>query len=140
MSTRAIEQVNVGFKESVTKTITAEDIRKFAEVSTDFNPLHLDDEYAGKTIFGERIAHGILAVGLISAALAKLPGTVVYLSQEARFTRPVKIGDVVEAIAEVEEVNIERSQVRLKTYCVNQNGDEVVDGEARVKLFDLKSE
>jgi len=135
---KAIEKVQVGFKASVSKTITPEVIRKFAEVSEDHNPLHLDEEYAKKTVFGERIAHGILAVGFISAALTKLPGTVVYLSQTVEFSKPVKIGDTIEAIVEVEEITREKSQVKLKTYCQNQRGEQVLRGEAKVKLFDLK--
>lgn len=115
MGEKAIEQVDIGLKISFVKTITDQDIRKFADVSGDFHPLHLDDEYASRTIFGERVAHGILTVGLISAALARLPGVVVYLTQSAKFIRPVKIGDTIEALAEVMEKTAEKSEVRLRT-------------------------
>ena len=138
MDQKAITQVEVGFSRRFSKTITDEDIRKFSEVTGDFNPIHLDQEYASKTIFKERIAHGILIVGLVSAALAKLPGVVVYLSQSAKFIRPVRIGDTIEALVEVIDKHPEKSEVLLKTTCRNQRGEPVLDGEARVKLFDLK--
>lgn len=138
MRERAIDRVDVGLKISFSKTITDQDIRKFADASGDLNPLHLDDDYAGKTIFGERIAHGILIVGLISAALTRLPGVVVYLSQSVKFIRPVKIGNTIEALVEVTEKTAEKSEVRLKTTCRNQRCEQVLDGEAQVKLLDLR--
>ncbi len=135
---RAIDAVDAGHTVSVSRKITEADIQKFAEVSGDFNPLHLDEEYARRTIFGSRIAHGIMAVGLISAALAQLPGVVVYLSQSVQFIRPVRIGDTIEAVVEVIEKAAEESEVRLRTFCRNQRGEPVLEGEARVKLLDLK--
>lgn len=138
MDQKAITQIDVGFSTSFRKTITDEDIRKFSEATGDFNQLHLNPEYASKTIFKERIAHGILIVGLVSAALTRLPGVVVYLSQSVNFTRPVKIGDTIEAIAEVIDKVQEKSEILLKTTCRNQRGEQVLDGEARIKLFDLK--
>lgn len=138
MEARAIDKVDIGFTASFAKTVTEEDIRKFSEVSGDFNPLHRDPDYAGRTPFGERIAHGILVLGLVSAALTRLPGVVVYLSQNTRFLRPVKIGDTVEASVQVTDKLKEKSELALKTVCRNQRGEQVVDGEARVKLFDLR--
>ena len=90
-------EIKIGQKASVTKTFKDEDVRKFAEVSMDVNPIHLDDEYAKKTVFGQRIVHGILTCGLISAVLAnKLPGEgTIYLGQEVRFTSPVLLGDTI---------------------------------------------
>ncbi len=140
MRERAIDRVYIGLKISFSKTITDQDIRKFADASGDLNPLHLDDDYARKTIFGERIAHGILIVSLISAALTRLPGVVVYLSQSVKFMRPVRIGDTIEALAEVMEKTAGKSEVRLKTMCRNQRGEQVLDGEAQVKLLDLRQE
>ena len=86
--------ITVGQKASLTKTFTDEDVRKFAEVSLDVNPLHLDDEYAKTTIFGKRIAHGVLTCGLISAVLAnKLPGQgTIYLGEEVGLSAPVYLG------------------------------------------------
>ncbi|MBI2933997.1 MAG: MaoC family dehydratase [Chloroflexi bacterium] len=138
MTPRAIDQIDIGFSARFRKTVSDEDIRKFAEVSGDFNPLHLDQAYAARTFFKERIAHGILVAGLVSAALTKLPGMVVYLSQNMRFLRPVKIGDDIEARVEVTGKVVERSELALKTTCWNQRGEQVLDGEARVKLFDLR--
>ncbi|MBI4334290.1 MAG: MaoC family dehydratase [Chloroflexi bacterium] len=137
MTARAIDQVQVGAATRFHKTVTGEDIRKYAEVSGDFNPLHLDEVFARKTVFGDRIAHGMLTLGFVSAALAKLPGTVVYLSQSVKFLRPVKIRDTIEAVAEVVERVPDKGQVVLKTTCSNQRGELVLEGEARVKLFDL---
>ncbi len=138
MSSRAIEQLETGTRTSFAKTITDNDIRMFAEVSGDHNPLHLDDAAAKRTIFGGRIAHGILSLGLVSAALAKLPGVTVYLSQTAKFLRPVRIGDNIEAIAEVVEKTPEKNEARLRTYCRNQDGETVLEGEARIKVLDYK--
>ena len=107
-------------------------------MSGDFNPLHLDEEYAKRTIFGHRIAHGILTLGLISAALTKLPGVVIYISQSVKFTRPVNIGDVIEAFVEVVEKSEGRGEAKLRTYARNQNGEQVLDGEPKVKLLDLE--
>jgi acyl dehydratase len=135
---KAISQVEVGFRSSFSKAITEEDIRKFAEVSGDLNPLHLDEGYAKRTIFGRRIAHGIMTLGLVSAALSKLPGYVIYASQSVEFTRPVNIGDVVEAVVEVVEKSADRSEVKLRTFARNQRGEQILDGEAKVRLFDLE--
>jgi len=135
---KAIGQVEVGFRSSFSKAITEEDIRRFAEVSGDLNPLHLDEGYAKRTIFGQRIAHGIMTLGLVSAALSKLPGYVIYTSQSVEFTRPVNIGDVVEAVVEVVEKSADRSEVKLRTYARNQRGEQILDGEAKVRLFDLE--
>ena len=136
---KAIDQVDIGYSTNVTKTVTEADIQKFAEVTGDFNPLHLNEELAKQTIFGGRIAHGILAVGFVSAALARLPGTVVYLQQSVRFTRPVKIGDTIEARVEVTGKTPEKSEVDLKASCRNQRGEIVLTGESKVKLLDVRT-
>ena len=128
--------VDIGFKTTHTKTITENDIKLFAEVSGDYNPVHLNEDYAKKTLFGGRIAHGILAVGLISAAGAKLPGTTILLSQSARFLKPVRIGDTITVVAEVSETRKDKGIVTLKDTCTNQNGDVVAEGETLVRLYD----
>jgi 3-hydroxybutyryl-CoA dehydratase len=133
--------IKVGDKASFSKTVTDEDVQAFARVTGDDQPLHLDDAYAAKTRFKGRIAHGMLSAGYISAALGtKLaPGrTVVYLSQQLRFQRPVKIGDTVTANLEVTAVQPERRFVTVKTDCVNQAGEEVVTGEALVLLDEYR--
>ena len=129
--------VKVGDTASFQKTVSEEDIVAFARATGDEQPLHLDDSYAAKTRFKRRLAHGMLSAGLISAALGtKLApqATVVYLSQSLRFLRPVFPGDTVTAKLEVTSVDIEKSIVTCSTECVNQDGESVLTGEARVLL------
>lgn len=123
----------VGQKESFSKTITEYDVYGFAGITGDFNPVHVNAVAAEQSMFKQRIAHGILAVGLISTVLGqKLPGNgTIYLSQQAKFLKPVYIGDTITATAEVAEVR-EKGRLLLKTYAVNQRGETVVDGEAEV--------
>ncbi len=133
--------VKVGDTASFEKTVTEEDIVAFARATGDEQPLHLDDSYAAKTRFKRRIAHGMLSAGLISAALGtKLApnATVVYLSQSLRFLRPVFPGDTVTAKLEVTSVDPERRFVTCSTECVNQDGESVLTGEARVLLDALR--
>ena len=128
--------VDIGFKTTHVKTITETDVNLFAEVSGDFNPVHVSEEYAKKTLFGGRIAHGALAQALLSAAMAKLPGLSIFLSQSIKFLKPVRIGDTITAIAEVTETRRDKGIVTLKNTCTNQNGETVVEGEAAVRLFE----
>jgi 3-hydroxybutyryl-CoA dehydratase len=125
---------NVGDAAEVSKTITDEDVRAFAELTGDRNPVHLDEEYAATTRFGRRIAHGMLGASLISTVLAsELPGPgSVYLSQTLRFTAPVYLGDTVTARVTVKHVREDKPVVTLETVCVNQRGERVVEGEAVV--------
>lgn len=131
--------VDVGFKTTYVKTVTEADIVNFAGVSGDFNPVHMSEEYAKKTSFGGRIAHGVIAMGLLSAAMAKLPGLSILLSLSAKFSRPVRIGDTITAIAEVTATRQERGIVTLKSTCVNQKGETVVEGEATCMLSEAPS-
>ena len=131
--------VDIGYKTTHEKTITEADINLFAEVSGDFNPIHMREEYAKKTFFGGRIAHGVIPIGLLSAAGAKLPGLVILLSHSSRFLKPVRIGDTITAIAEVIEARKDKGIVTLKNTCVNQNGEAVVEGETTVRLFEAPS-
>ena len=127
----------VGDVATYERTVMAEDIQKFAEVSGDTNPLHRDPEYAKKTRFGECIAHGMLSAGYISAVIGtKLAphACAVYLSQSIRFLRPVKIGDAIKAVVEVKELDPEKSTLTLQTECYNQDGEAVVKGEAVILL------
>ena len=128
------EKLEIGMSECLGKTITEADILNFAGVSLDVNPLHLNEEYAKKTMFKGRIAHGIIGAGLISAVIGtKLPGEgTIYLSQNSQFIAPVKIGDTITAKVEIVELNQEKKKVGLKTTCTNQNGVLVIDGEAKV--------
>jgi acyl dehydratase len=127
------EDLQPGQTASLAKTITEADILLFAAVSPDTNPVHIDAEHAARTQFGERIAHGMLSAGLISAAIATTlpgPGTI-YLGQNLRFTRPVKLGDRLTVALEVLE-KLPKNRVRIATRVYNQDGKQVVDGEAEV--------
>ncbi|HEX8174838.1 MAG TPA: MaoC family dehydratase [Pyrinomonadaceae bacterium] len=126
--------LQVGDTDSLTKTITDDDIRTFADLTTDYNPVHLDDDFAKTTRFGRRIAHGMLGAGLISAVLAnKLPGTgTVYLSQSLSFVAPVYPGDTITARVTVTKVRADKPIVTLETVCTNQKDEPVIRGEAVV--------
>jgi 3-hydroxybutyryl-CoA dehydratase len=126
--------LKVGDTASLTKTITDADIRAFAELSGDRNPIHLDDEYAATTRFGRRIAHGMLAASLISTVLGtELPGIgTVYLSQNSRFLAPVYPGDTVTARVTVKNIREDKPIVTLETICENQSGELLIKGEAVV--------
>lgn len=129
------EDLRVGQTASLGKTITDADIVMYAAVSLDTNPVHLNAEVAKQSMFGERIAHGMLSAGLISAVLGtKLPGPgTIYLQQSLRFTRPVKIGDTVTATVEVTELQPDRKRAKLKTTC-NVGDQTVIEGEALVQV------
>ena len=128
------EDLRIGMFEEVGKTITEADIVNYAGLSLDINPIHLNNEYAKNSIFKERIAHGMLTSGLISAVLGtKLPGEgSIYLSQTLKFISPVKIGDTITAKAEIIDINPEKKIITIKTTCINQNKNIVIDGEAKV--------
>ena len=126
--------VDVGDSITFTKTIHDEDVRRFAASSGDTNPLHLDEDFAEETRFNGRIAHGILVSGTISAALARIPGDVVYLSQDLEFLAPVDIGDRVTADCTIAE-DLGNNQYRLTTTVTSDDGDTVIDGEAVVLIL-----
>ena len=131
--TIVIEDIEVGMTRHLRKTVTDRDIELFAEVSTDRNPVHLDDAYAQDTIFGGRIAHGMLTAGLISAVIGEqLPGHgTIYLGQSLKFLAPVRPGDTVLAEVTVREIDYARRRVTLDCAC--RVGDTVVlKGEALV--------
>lgn len=126
--------LNPGDKASRSLTISDETIRVFADLTGDHNPVHLDDSYASGTRFGRRIAHGMIAAGLISATLAnELPGPgSVYLSQTLQFKAPVFPGDTITATVEVKSVRPDKPIVTLTTTCARQDGTIVLEGEAVV--------
>lgn len=130
MSSYYIDQLQPGMSASIAKTVTEADIILFAGISTDVNPAHLDEEYSKGTIFGGRIAHGMLSAGFISAVLAnKLPGAgTIYLSQTLKFKAPVRPGDTVTAKVTVKEVFLEKNRVTLETVCT-VGGKVVIEGE-----------
>lgn len=128
------EELAVGQSAERSRTVTESDVARFAEVTGDFNPVHVDEEAARRSRFGGRIAHGMLSAGLISAVLGMdLPGPgAIYTAQTLRFTRPVRIGDTITARVAVLELVPEKRRVRLSTTCTNQDGALVLDGEATV--------
>ena len=126
-----IEDIAVGMSAETAKTITDADIVLFAGVSTDVNAVHMDEEFGKTTMFGGRIAHGMLSASLLSAVLGnRMPGPgTIYLSQSLRFRAPVRPGDTVRAKATVKEVIVDKCRVVVDTVCTV--GDKVViDGEA----------
>jgi 3-hydroxybutyryl-CoA dehydratase len=129
------DELVVGMSAEHAKTVTDADVVLFAGITGDFNPVHVDAEAAAQSMFGGRIAHGMLSAGLVSAAIAmQLPGAgSIYLAQTLRFTKPVRIGDTVTARVEVAEL-LSKGRVRLLTVCRNQKGETVLDGEATVML------
>lgn len=128
--------VGVGAKRTHMHTLTEADIVMFSGISGDTNYIHMCEQYAQKTLFGGRIGHGIIVLGWISAALAKFPGTSIYLSQSINFLSPVRIGDSITATAEVIDTRKDKGILTLKTTCVNQDGKAVATGEATVRLFE----
>jgi len=123
--------IDVGETVTFSKTLSEADVEAFAEASGDTNRLHLDEEYAAKTRFGTRIAHGTLVAGLISSALARLPGLTIYLAQEVRYLGPVERGERATARCEVVE-NIGDNRYRLTTEVLDGDDEKVIDGEAVV--------
>jgi len=131
---KSIGELKIGDSAQISKTITESDIELFATATGDFNPVHLDQAYAEKTMFKGRIAHGLLSVGLLSAVLGTIfPGHgTIYLSQEIKFLAPVRIGDTITARVEVLELIPEKNRARFRTSCTNQDGKLVADGIAWV--------
>lgn len=130
------EELGAGRSAELSRTVTESDLTLFAGLTGDFNPVHVDAVAAEASPFGERIAHGMLAAGMISAVLGtRLPGPgCVYVGQTLRFTQPVRIGDTVTARVEVTRREPERRRVFLETTCRNQDGETVLEGEAEVLI------
>jgi 3-hydroxybutyryl-CoA dehydratase len=122
---------NVGDAADATLDVTESTIDDYAALTGDRNPIHLDDDYAADTTFGGRVAHGMLTAGVVSAALAELPGDVVYLSQDLQFEGPVRPGDTVVAEVEVVE-DAGGDRLRVDTTARVDGGERVVAGEATV--------
>jgi 3-hydroxybutyryl-CoA dehydratase len=131
--TICIEDIEMGMTRYIRKVVTDKDIEMFAEVSTDRNPVHLDDAYAQDTIFEGRIAHGMLTAGLISAVIGEqLPGHgTIYMSQSLKFLAPVRPGDLVYAEVKVTDIVIDKRRVKLECKC-EVDGKNVLVGEAMV--------
>ncbi|MBI5763786.1 MAG: MaoC family dehydratase [Planctomycetes bacterium] len=133
LTPRTRETLQINDSGSFTKTITEKDVFAFADASGDFNPLHIDEEYAKKSRFGQRVAHGILMAGIISSVLGgEIPGVgTVFVELHIRFLKPVFFGDTITANAIVTEI-INPKRIRLMVYCVNQDGVDVAIGNAIV--------
>ncbi len=134
MTGKSIDQLSVGDSAEFTKTVSESDVYLFAGVTGDFNPAHVNAVHAEQTFFKKRIAHGILAAGFISAVLGtQLPGPgTIYLRQELKFTAPVYMGDTITARVEIATIDVEKNRLTLHTFCTNQDGKTVLDGEAVV--------
>ena len=129
-----MQEIKLGDSASFSKTITEADITLFAGISGDFNPAHMNAVEAGKSMFGQRIAHGMLSAGFISNVLGNYlpgPGTI-YMGQELKFLKPVFIGDTVTATATVVERIEEKNRLKLETVVTNQKGETVITGMATV--------
>ena len=135
MRTYAFDALSLGQQATVMRTVMETDIVGFAAVSGDNNPIHLNEDYAASTRFGQRIAHGMFTASLISAVIGtQMPGPgAVYLSQTLQFMAPVKIGDVVAVVVEVAEKVEKGRRVRLVCRCV-VDGKSVLEGEAWVSV------
>lgn len=131
---RPYDDIAIGETAVLTRTVTHEDINRFAQVSGDFNPAHLDPEYAAGTPFGGVIAHGMFTGALISTVLGtQLPGPgTIYVSQTLKFTRPVRPGDTLTVTLTCREKQDEKKRVILDCAAVNQDGKKVAVGEAEV--------
>jgi len=115
----SVNEMEVGQSASMSKTVTEADIILFAGITGDFNPAHIDEEYAKQSMFKGRIAHGMLSAGFISATLAmKLPGPgSIYLSQSMKFKAPVRMGDTVKTTVTITDINVDKKIVKLETFC-----------------------
>ena len=131
---KSISELAIGATASNKKVITEKDVEMFALITGDYNPAHFDEEYASKTIFKKRIAHGMLIGSLFSKLLGTdLPGAgSIYISQTLNFRRPVYFGDEINAIVTVKELNIRKNRVTFTCIAYNQHNEKVVIGEAEL--------
>jgi acyl dehydratase len=129
-----LDAIHVGDAAAIARRVTASDIADFVDAVGDHNPVHSDAAYAAGTVFGEPIAPGLWTAGLISAVIGtRLPGPgAIYLSQDLKFLRPVKVGDLITARVTVLAADRDRNRMRLGTVCQNQRGEDVLTGEAVV--------
>jgi 3-hydroxybutyryl-CoA dehydratase len=131
---KTINELKIGDVAEFSKTVSESDIYLYAGVTGDFNPAHINEDYAKQTFFKTRIAHGMLSAGFISTVIGnKLPGTgTIYVAQNLEFLAPVRIGDTITARVEIIDITDKKNRARLKTTCSNQEGTRVLDGEAVV--------
>ena len=131
---KTIEELSPGDSAEFTKTVSESDIYLYAGITGDFNPAHINHEYAANTFFKARIAHGMLSAGFISAVIGtKLPGPgTIYREQNLKFMAPVHINDTIKAVVEVISIDLEKKTVTLATRCFKQDDTLVLDGTALV--------
>ena len=131
---RTFDQLEIGDSSEFSKTISEADVYLYAGISGDLNPAHINEVYAQGTFFKNRIAHGMLTAGFISAVIGmQLPGPgTIYMGQSLEFLAPVRIGDTVTARVEVLEKIDDKKRVRLETICINQDGTKLISGQAMV--------
>lgn len=131
---KTINELRIGQSACFTKTVSEADVYNYIGVSGDFNPAHINEEYAKGTTFKTRIAHGMISAGFISAVLGtQLPGPgTIYLSQDLKFTHPVYFGDTITATCTVEKLLPEKNRVIMDTVCTNQDGKKVIEGRALI--------
>mgnify|MGYP003876323057 CR=1 FL=1 len=122
-------EIDVGYRIEYEKRITEIDVQMFGLISGDFNPVHFNEDVAAKTKFGGRVVHGMLTTGLVSAAVARMPGLVVLLETYFKYTAPVRIGDTVKVVGEV--VEKEKNRYRLDVRCYVE-GKVVVEGWVKI--------
>jgi len=134
MKGKTVHEMKIGDSASFSKTITDFDVKMFAGITGDFNPVHIDKEFAKNTLFKDRIAHGMLIASLFSTVLGtQLPGEgAIYAGQELKFTKPVYLEDTITATVTVTELDVEKNRVVLETIATNQNGDVVIKGFAKL--------
>jgi 3-hydroxybutyryl-CoA dehydratase len=132
---KTYDQIKIGDSAQYTRTITGEDIDRYAEWTDDYNPMHMDDAYAAKTRFGSRVAHGPIAMGMIAPVIGmNLPGPgCILMTLNAEFKKPVKPGDTVTARAEVTAKHEDKRYIDLTLRYTNQRGEDVIVGSAKVK-------
>jgi acyl dehydratase len=126
------DELSTGMRASLSHTVTPEDVVRFADVTGDRNPIHVDAEFARASAFGRPIAHGMFGASLISAVMGtKLPGPGnLYMEQSLRFKKPVFIGDTLTAAVEITNLDAVKYRVTLSTVCANQDGVVVIEGDA----------
>lgn len=134
MKGKTIHEMKIGDSASFSKTITDFDVKMFAGITGDFNPVHINKEFAKETMFKDRIAHGMLVASLFSTILGtQLPGEgAIYAGQELKFTKPVYLDDTITATVTVSELDVEKNRVTLETIATNQNGEVVIKGFAKL--------
>ena len=137
---KSFNEVQIGDRDEIVHTISAAEVDAFAQLSGDYNPLHINEEYAKKTFFGKRVVHGMLSASFISALLGmKLPGPgSLWLSQTLNFLKPVFIGDTLTVVAEVKEKIPAKNICIIDTTVTNQDGQKVIAGEAKIKILETE--